>query len=159
MKYSQPIAKVKKDRELTEVTVWSRLQSIGGTQLYEIPGLTCEEKEFMFNRLHLTYLFGGNPQETYPVIATEKRLIHGMNDLAFFSLEFNPYAPQFAGAPGLLYSGVRADPKPFLLHVFTLIRSGQWLHAGMYRITASQSLSTDEFSALAEQVCGSRMSI
>lgn len=145
----QPNAKIKKDRELEDISIHARLNSIG-LDWYPIPDGV--PKNHLFNRLHLTYLYGGGFVETCPIISQDKSSVHGRTDFAFFSLEFNPHAPTHPGAPGLSLSETPDDSVFEHLLVFTLIKSGQWLHVGHYRFTPSQSLTREEYVMQKPQV-------
>lgn len=142
----QSLAKIKKNTQLEFATVLDRLESVGANEVYPIHRA---EKYITFSRMYLTYLYGGSFVSTFPRISEDRVNLHGIDNLGFPNLEFNPNAPVVPGAPGLLFtSRLNAfGNKPWVSKVFIPWKGDHtWGYMGDYRFIPAPSLSAEEFA-------------
>ncbi|EPQ59785.1 hypothetical protein GLOTRDRAFT_119736, partial [Gloeophyllum trabeum ATCC 11539] len=115
--------------------------------------VTLEEtiRNFTVKRAFMSKVYGGSSQETFPSISPEKVAVHGRENFAYMTLEWNPYAPRRPGRPGLFFGHGNAfeHEGPGVLDVFVRIQSHsdpQWRYNGLYEFIASPSLTPAEWA-------------
>ena len=143
---SQNKLKVKKAEGLTLSldSIHDRLKGVG-YKPYPVE-LDDETRNKTVTRAFISAQYGGSAFSTFPTISKEHLDRHKMNDWMFPNLSFNPYAPQMAGAPGLLF--VAGDPKddwPTIQRVIVGLDTNAWLYIGFYQMLRSASLTQEEW--------------
>lgn len=130
--------------------MFNRISAIGW-DFYDIPeekaGMPKGYKTFLCDRQHIMDLYGGSNVPSTPPITKKRRIIHGLqgDHWGFYNLDWNPHAPQHAGAPGLLVGGTGCKIQPFVRQMFVKLRQNQWLFVGLYRVSWSNPLTASEF--------------
>ncbi|KAF8075819.1 hypothetical protein FPV67DRAFT_1469382 [Lyophyllum atratum] len=142
----------KEDFTLSADTVWARLQPLGLTP-FPIP-VSKSILNFTASRQLFSKWYGGAMRSTFPDISKDNIEIHGLNDFMFPNPLYNPHVPEVPGVPGLWYT-VRQDPsvrrsnpwnKPEQ-RVIVLVKPGVWQYQGQYEMTATESLTKEEWAA------------
>lgn len=88
----------------------------------------------------------------FPKISAKRVKLHGIDDWAFPSLDFNPHAPQIPGAPGLFYVPQDASGKPYTKRVIVRLDQDKWLYVGLYSFIALDSLTSAEYAQQSTKV-------
>ncbi|KAK7034007.1 hypothetical protein VNI00_012437 [Paramarasmius palmivorus] len=122
-----------------------------------ITPLERHEEEVTASRLCYTYLFGGNPQETFATATKQPN--PELKGMMFINRNYNPDAPMHPGSSGLWLDG-EADPeKPDVADdvgrkvVFVRNGSKDWILIGLAEVKGMQCLSPDEWKALKPKAC------
>ena len=134
--------KKKKNLELHPDTIRKRLE---GLKLYE-PDIDPLTRDALVSREFISAIFGGNCQQTFPQISSARLAEHGLNDWMFITLDFNPHAPEFVGAPGLFFVAREAVGDIETQRVFVRMDASKWLYVGQYELIPSYSLTVEEWS-------------
>ncbi|KDQ52049.1 hypothetical protein JAAARDRAFT_184640 [Jaapia argillacea MUCL 33604] len=124
-------------------TVYERIRTIG----FEPYPITLDEgiKDVKVPRAFVSNLFGGNPQKTFPEVASERVQQHGYDNFMMLNCNYNPEAPKYPGSPGLFYSP-RAETRPEQ-RVFVGIKPKEFGYKGQYELVEVDSLTSDEFTS------------
>ncbi|ESK86740.1 hypothetical protein Moror_15189 [Moniliophthora roreri MCA 2997] len=118
-----------------------------------ITPLPRHEEEVSASRLCWSYLFGGNPQETFAFASKQPN--PDLTNFMFINRNYNPDAPTHPGSSGLFLDG-EADPeKPDIAEDFehkkvVVARNGpnDWILIGLAEIKGLQCLSPEEWKSL-----------
>ena len=111
---------MKKDMQLDEVTIQSRLIKANATVPFDIE-LDEVVRSVLVSRGFMSSFFGGSMQATFPYVS--KKLYYspgrGHNDFMYLGLHLHPGAPKAPGEPGVWHLGVVCDYRdlkddPFL---------------------------------------------
>jgi len=149
-KLQNPKVKQKNDSGFRLDTVHSRMRNIG-YEPYDI-SLPAHILEATFSRKYLSATYGGNPQQTFPVISNENFLRHGLRNFMYLNLDYDPHAPQIPGAPGLFFECESYVKQWELQRVITRLLPGEWNPEGLYKISPAPSLTKEEWQAQAATV-------
>ncbi|KIP07555.1 hypothetical protein PHLGIDRAFT_414708 [Phlebiopsis gigantea 11061_1 CR5-6] len=114
--------------------LYNRLKTIG-FELYPVEDSV--NKHFLFSRYFFSQRFGGSFVKTFPKPSAKMLERHGIDDLGFFSLLYNPHAPQVPGAPGLIYSCQDTVGELQSRRMFVRLDDEQWLYVGRHTFTAA----------------------
>ncbi|KIM73287.1 hypothetical protein PILCRDRAFT_731253 [Piloderma croceum F 1598] len=131
-------------------TVHSRMRMIG-YELYDIT-VPAHILDATFSRQYTTDTYGGNMIHTFPTIAQKHVDRHGLRDFMFLNLDFNPYAPQIPGSPGLFFECEMYTKERRIQRVFTRHAAGKWQLQGLYELVPCLSLTKDEWRAQKQSV-------
>ncbi|KAI0079548.1 hypothetical protein K474DRAFT_591135 [Panus rudis PR-1116 ss-1] len=146
-------AKIKKDSQFDFQTVYDRLKLVG-TELYPID-LDEDTKYFGVTRKFISRVYGGGMIPTFPNINPELLRMHGIDNFAFPSLDYNPHAPVVPGAPGLFMIlggtasdyGTHGEWDSEWYRVFVSYKKDAfWTYMGNYRFLLAPFLSVSEFA-------------
>ncbi|KAH8115785.1 hypothetical protein DFH11DRAFT_1305101 [Phellopilus nigrolimitatus] len=107
----------------------------------------------LFTRATLSKECGGNTQDTFPKINSTFTAQHGYTRFMCLSLDYNPWAPQKPGAPGLYFAlrDKKTWPESNEI-VITRYAENEWNVMGSYKIKKSAPLTDKEFQRLPEVV-------
>lgn len=156
---SQP--KVKALYEFTLDSIHSRMATIG-YDLYEVK-LPSHIAFFEVRRVFVSKNYGGNCVETFPSISAKNFARHGMDDFMFLTCDYNPYAPQIPGGPGLSFEccdlPAEAVYRQKTRRVFTRIHDGWWQYLGQYTHTKVDNLTVREWLSQPQSVSVSSICI
>ncbi|KAH7884645.1 hypothetical protein F5I97DRAFT_1483038 [Phlebopus sp. FC_14] len=96
-------------------------------------------------------VWGGNTLSIFPKIG--KEFTHGLDDFMYLNTLFNPHAPRWPGAPGLLFT-LRddGDDWPRIQRVIICLRPGVWQYVGQYKMTSTPPLTADEWRAQSSKI-------
>ncbi|KIJ66701.1 hypothetical protein HYDPIDRAFT_26129 [Hydnomerulius pinastri MD-312] len=138
---------VKQEEVMSEEFVRGRLAIIGYESLDiklapDILGATTT-REFT------SRIWGGNTQALFPTIG--KEFTHGLDDFMYTNLLFNPHAPRWPGAPGLLFR-FRDDGPDWpdkIQRVIVRLRTNSWQYMGQYKMLRAPPLTPEEWNAQA----------
>ncbi|EIW83872.1 hypothetical protein CONPUDRAFT_142400 [Coniophora puteana RWD-64-598 SS2] len=142
--------KIKEERQLSTDSVYNRIAKVG-MELY--PGVPDDPifTSLVAPREFYSHLFGGSCQSTFPTISKRNLERHGYDDFMYTLLDWEPHAPQIAGAPGLWYE-LASDPHgPHgkgswgVLRVIVRMAPSQWLYMGQYTMTPAEPLTAREW--------------
>lgn len=140
----QPAAKIKKDSQFDYKFVTDRLRTVGLAGLPIV--LDDTTLRFTFSRYYISNLYGGSFVSTFPAISEEKYSTHGINDFMMSPVNNHPHAPLNPGDPGLYFSPLSDYWHwPEIQRVFVMIRPGEWLHVGFYKMYPSEPLTALEW--------------
>ncbi|RDB20340.1 hypothetical protein Hypma_012596 [Hypsizygus marmoreus] len=129
-------------------TVFRRVDTLG------IKNFSLELNDDLLNtpvsREFISDVYGGNPQQTFPLIGADNLKRHGYDDFMFLNLDYNPRAPQRAGYPGLFF--VCSNPKtsavwPVTQRTFVRLDDKKWLYIGQYDLVRAAGLTVDEWKS------------
>jgi hypothetical protein len=126
-------------------TVHSRMRMIG-YELYDIT-VPAHILEAAFSREYIKDTYGGNMIHTFPPIAQKHVDRHGLRNFMFLNRDFNPYAPQIPGAPGLFFECEEYTKERGIQRVFTRLAVNEWQQEGFYELVPCLSLTKDEWRA------------
>ncbi|KAI0915525.1 hypothetical protein AcV5_003722 [Taiwanofungus camphoratus] len=139
-----PAAKIKKDSQFDYKFVTDRLRTVGLAGLPIV--LDDTTLRFTFSRYYISNLYGGSFVSTFPAISEEKYSTHGINDFMMLPVNNHPHAPLNPGDPGLYFSPLSDYWHwPEIQRVFVMIRPGEWLHVGFYKMYPSEPLTALEW--------------
>ncbi|KAL6304138.1 hypothetical protein BKA93DRAFT_733802 [Sparassis latifolia] len=129
---------------LSDEQVLSRLDLVG-REPYPVT-LDAALRDITVSRDHISRLFGGNNQDTFPHISQKNVERHGYNHFMCLNLLYNPHAPQLPGYPGLYFETSPAIEPWTSEHarvqmVFVRLQSKMWFYVGNYKMTAAPSLT------------------
>ena len=147
---------LKKDTQWTWEVVTDRLRAVG-LDPYPI-NLDQSMMNFTFKREYLHRLYGGNPQETFPVPKPMKVAITGVRSFMCLVLKYNLHAPVVPGNPGL-FCGSEATTGwswDTVERVIVRVRNttpALWQYMGEYRLYPSESLTPAEYISQPLMVC------
>lgn len=143
--------KIKSEKALSDNVLVNRLSEITSPP-FQI-GLPDDILKLAVPREFISSIYGGNPQETFPLIG--KRFVdqHGLNDFMYPNLDYNPAAPRVPGSPGLFFKTTpeREDKKMTnhdlsVYRVITRLGTGKWLYMGQYSLTETRPLTVSEWA-------------
>ena len=108
-------------------------------------------------RQFFSCIWGGNPQETFPIIGAKFLEKHGLNDFMYPNLLWNPHGPQIPGCAGLFFEPNGLDSpgedSPYVHRVIVRLPEGPtWLYVGNYQQISSPALTKDEWLMQAQKV-------
>ena len=106
-----------------------------------------------FSRSNLIGIYGGSPIDTFSNVDPVKFRERGYGRFMCLNLLYNPFAPQFPGAPGLFFA-LRDHSRWPRARELVISRYGphRWNYMGIYNIQKGAALSAQEFSSLDESV-------
>lgn len=139
--------KVKSQGEFRLDTIHSRIAAIG-YDLYEI-NLPPHIISFEVKRKFLANTYGGSMVASFPSISKENFDRHGMDDFLYLTCNYNPFAPQVAGGPGLLFECCDLPElegeRSRIRRLFIRLCNGMWPYIGQYRFGQAPSLTAREW--------------
>ena len=100
-----------------------------------------------FSRDYLKDTYGGSTIKTFPEIAQKHFNRHGLRDFMFLNLDFNPFAPQIPGSPGLFFECETNITRRRVQRVFTRLAVNEWQPEGLYDVIPCLSLTKVEWQA------------
>ncbi|KAH9483251.1 hypothetical protein JR316_0005355 [Psilocybe cubensis] len=150
-KMNNPKIKKTKDMTLNLSSIYDRLKDIG-LDPYEVT-LESEIRDVSVSRQFLSSVYGGGPQDVFPLIGAAKLAQHGIKNFMYVNVESHSHAPQFVGNPGLFFV-TEQPPEIFddLYYTFVRLSSAEWLYVGIYCLMPSPSLSKEEWKSMTEKV-------
>ncbi|KAL0947305.1 hypothetical protein HGRIS_013424 [Hohenbuehelia grisea] len=143
-----PKVKIKKDSELSLDSVIPRLLRAGIDPHMPMPvDIDLDIRDLTFPREFISKLYGGNPQQTFPVISKKHIDRHGLNDFVFLNPIYNPHVAQIVGGPGLFFeaNSSPAFPWPKIQRVIIRLDPSHWLYLGQYQLIPEASLTKEEW--------------
>ncbi|KII83372.1 hypothetical protein PLICRDRAFT_127352 [Plicaturopsis crispa FD-325 SS-3] len=133
-------------------SIRQRIKDVG-LDLFDIK-ISPKLRDMTFGRPFLSKVIGGNGMMTFPPIDEVKFIdIHPFRNLKLMcaNLEYNPFAAQVPGAPGLYYNEIdERDGGWAEAEELTLIvgfDTNVWCHMGRYTMVRVPSLTADEWLA------------
>lgn len=102
-------------------------------------------------REFLSETYGGSLQDTFPSISKANLDRHGYDNFMFLTLDYNPYAPQRPGYPGLFFTA-RMLLREQAQRAFVRLQSGVWLYIGQYIFIEAPTLTQDEWKTQTRKV-------
>ncbi|KAF5371502.1 hypothetical protein D9615_009588 [Tricholomella constricta] len=147
--FLHPRFKIKRAKEDVSAGLHSVFRRVDALKIKPLPldlDLDDDLLNFTVSRKFLSSVYGGNSQSTFPSISPDNRARHDYHNFMFLHIEYNPFAPQRAGFPGLFYR-IRTTDLPEIHRVFIRIDDGIWLYIGQYQLVQSDPLTPQEWAA------------
>ncbi|KAF5359633.1 hypothetical protein D9756_003125 [Leucocoprinus leucothites] len=148
-----PKMKIKTKLEFNLETLLNRLDGLKPL-IVDDETIPQEIRNFAFPREFISSLYGGNTQETFPLIGEKFLKEHGLDHWMYPNLEYNPAAPRMPGHPGLFFipTPELGDMKkqkllstPRFYRVVTRLATNKWLYMGDYMLQQVASLTVSEW--------------
>ncbi|KAF9530952.1 hypothetical protein CPB83DRAFT_146625 [Crepidotus variabilis] len=147
-------SKVKKHEEmrLSDDVFLQRIRPLNILDGFPVT-LEREFRDQLVPRKFMSNVYGGSSQMTFPHPRSEKIAEHGYDDFMCLPLDYQPFAPQVPGKPGLFLSTAKGDDIEEPKRVFTRDPSRALRqYMGQYEVKATDSLSREEWLAQPDKV-------
>ncbi|KAF8075797.1 hypothetical protein FPV67DRAFT_1664125 [Lyophyllum atratum] len=150
--FFHPKWKIKRHKEDEQAGLGSVFRRVEALDVKPFP-LDLDEDlvDFTVSREFVSDIYGGNTRATFPSISQKKGARHPYRDFMCLNITYNPYAPQRAGFPGLLYVS-RTSDLPKTNRVMIRIKDGVWLYLGQYELVRAAPLTLQEWTASSSQI-------